>query len=406
MQNSSLQTSEKQPFESENNDKFQFKHVFTISAAHAAHDTFSGFLPSILPVIIENLAITKTAAGLLSIYMRIPNLFQPFIGFLADHTNLKILVILAPALTAIVMSLIGVAPSYAWVAILVFLAGASSAAIHAIAPVISGRLSGSNLGRGMSFWMVGGELGRVLGPLLIVVAIDRLGLKNTPWIMSIGMLASLMLFFALKGVPIQVIPREAAGPQFKPVLKKMGALMIPMFILLVFRGLLFAGSTMFLTTYLTERGESLVFSGAALSVLEGAGIVGALLGGSLSDRIGRKTILFFSVLTTPIFTFCFLFSTGLTSMLWLAFIGFSMLCIAPPMMAMVQENFPESRSLANGIFMAINFITSSTGIFLVGLISDHYNLETAISISAIVMLVSFPLIFFMPEIKKKGAIAV
>jgi FSR family fosmidomycin resistance protein-like MFS transporter len=380
-------------------EKFHFKHVFSISTAHAAHDTFSGFLPPLLPILIENLAITKTAAGLLSIFMRIPNLFQPFIGYLADHYNLKILVILAPAITAIVMSLVGVAPTYAWVALLVFLAGASSAAIHAVAPVISGRLSGANLGRGMSYWMVGGELGRVLGPLLIVVAIDKMGLKNTPWIMLIGILASLMLYFALKNTPVQIIPKEDSGPQIKAVFKKMGALMVPMFVLLALRGLLFAGSTMYLPTYLMEKGSGLVFSGAALSILEGAGIVGALLGGSISDRIGRKTIIIFSILTTPLFTFFFLFSSGIFSVLWLICIGFSMLSISPPMMALVQESFSESRSLANGIYMAINFITSSTGIYLVGLMGDRYSLSTAISISAIAMLVGFPLIFFLPDAK-------
>jgi FSR family fosmidomycin resistance protein-like MFS transporter len=399
MQNSQLPPSKNKSLDTTSHGKFHFKNVFTISAAHAAHDTFSGFLPPLLPILIENLAMTKTAAGLLSIFMRIPNLFQPFIGYLADHYNLKILVILAPAITAIVMSLVGVAPTYAWVALLVFLAGASSAAIHAVAPVISGRLSGTNLGRGMSFWMVGGELGRVLGPLLIVVAIDRMGLKNTPWIMLIGILASMMLYFALKDTPVEIVPKEDSGPQIKAVLKKMGALMVPMFVLLAMRGLLFAGSTMYLPTYLMEKGAGLVFSGAALSILEGAGIVGALLGGSLSDRIGRKTIIIFSILTTPLFTFFFLFSSGLFSMIWLVCIGFSMLSISPPMMALVQESFSESRSLANGIYMAINFVTSSTGIYLVGLMGDHYNLSTAISISAIAMLVSFPLIFFLPDSK-------
>ncbi|MBI9049460.1 MAG: MFS transporter [Anaerolineaceae bacterium] len=382
-----------------NQKKFHFRNVLAISAAHATHDTYTGFLPPLLPIIIENLSITKTTAGLLTIFMRIPSLFQPLIGYLADHYNLRIIVILAPAITAALMSMVGVAPNVIVVALLVFLTGVSSASIHAVAPVITGRLSGTNLGRGMSFWMVGGEFGRVLGPLMIVLAIEYLTLKHTPWVMILGLITSLMLYFVLKDIPVEIKPKSGASTEVKAVLKKMGAFMLPMMILLLLRSLLFSGTTMFLPTFLIERGEGLFFSGAALSVLEGAGIIGALLGGSVSDKWGRKSIITFSILFAPLFTFLFLRSSGYFSMLWLALLGFSMLCITPPIMAMVQENFKENRSLANGLFMALNFITSSIGVFIVGKIGDNLGLQAAIGVGAISMLISLPLVFFLPKSK-------
>jgi MFS transporter, FSR family, fosmidomycin resistance protein len=380
----------------EEKESFQFRNVIAISAAHATHDTYTGFLPPLLPIIMENLSMTKTTAGLLTIFMRIPSLLQPVIGYLADHHNLRFLVILAPAITATLMSLVGVAPNVIVVAMLVFLTGLSSAAIHAVAPVITGRLSGNNLGRGMSFWMVGGEFGRVLGPLVIVFAIEHFTLEKSPWVMTLGLLTSLMLYFALKDIPVQLKEKSDTHAEIKSVVKKMNTFMLPLLGLLLMRSLLFAGSTMFLPTFLMERGDSLLFSGSALSVLEGAGIVGALLGGSISDKVGRKTIISFSILFTPIFTYLFLYSNGFFSMIWLALIGFSMLCITPAIMAMVQENFQEDRSLANGLFMAANFITSSIGIFLIGKLGDNFGLHTAILAGAISMLVSLPVIFFLP----------
>ncbi|MGD8998589.1 MAG: MFS transporter, partial [Anaerolineae bacterium] len=172
---------------------FQAGRVATVSAAHGVHDTYTAFLPSLLPVFIANLALSKTEAGLLTVFMQAPSLFQPFIGHLADRFSLRYLVILAPAVTAAMMSLLGIAPGYATLALLLVLAGLSSAGIHSVGPVMAGRLSGSRLGRGMGFWMVGGELGRTLGPIVIVSALRIVTLRGTPWLMIAGLGMSVLL---------------------------------------------------------------------------------------------------------------------------------------------------------------------------------------------------------------------
>ena len=147
--------------------EFNAGQVTTISAGHAVHDTYTAFLNPLLPAFKENLALSNTWVGLLSVFMQGPSLLQPFIGHLADRVSLRYLVILAPGVSATAMSLLGVAPAYAILALLLMVAGLSSATLHSVAPVMAGRLSGKSLGRGMGFWMVGGELGRTLGPLVI-----------------------------------------------------------------------------------------------------------------------------------------------------------------------------------------------------------------------------------------------
>ena len=139
---------------------FQTSGVAIISFAHAVHDSYTAFLSTLLPLLIERLSITNTFAGFLSIIMRLPSLFQPVIGHLADRKNLRLLIVLTPAITGAAMSLLGVANSQGFVIFLLVIAGASSAALHAIGPVVGSTFSGDRLGKGMSFWMVGGELGR------------------------------------------------------------------------------------------------------------------------------------------------------------------------------------------------------------------------------------------------------
>ncbi|MGD8398027.1 MAG: MFS transporter, partial [Anaerolineae bacterium] len=181
-------------------EEFQTGKVATISGAHAVHDTYTAFLSPLLPVFIENLALSRTEAGLLTVFNQGPSLLQPVIGHLSDRLSLRYFVILAPAVTATLMSVLGIAPNYLVLALLLMAAGLSSAALHAVAPVMAGRLSGGRLGRGMGFWMVGGELGRTLGPLVIVTAITWVGLEGTPWLMLGGWLTSLLLFALLKDV--------------------------------------------------------------------------------------------------------------------------------------------------------------------------------------------------------------
>ena len=375
---------------------FETGRVVTVSAAHGVHDTYTGVLPSLLPVVIATFAFSKTEAGLLSVFLQAPSLFQPFIGHLADRLSLRYLVILAPAVTGAAMSLLGVAPGYGVLALLLILAGLSSASLHSVGPVMAGRLSGESLGRGMGFWMVGGELGRTLGPLVIVSALQFLTLRGTPVLMVAGLLMSALLFILLRDVAGR--PKTAAEAlPWRQAMEGMGALLLPLIGLIVARSFMVAALTTYLPTFLSEEGAGLLFAGASLSVLEGAGVVGALVGGSLSDRLGRRAILFASMVITPPLMFAFLWVGGWLQVPLLLLMGFAALSVGPVIMALVQETAPESRALANGVYMALSFVIRSGVIVLVGAIGDLFSLRVAFTASAIITLLGLPFVLFLPS---------
>jgi FSR family fosmidomycin resistance protein-like MFS transporter len=126
-------------------------------------------------------------------------------------------------------------------------------------------------------------------------------------------------------------------------------------------------------------------------------VVGALVGGSLSDRVGRRAILFASILTTPLLMFAFLVVTGWPRVPLLLLIGFAALSIGPVIMALVQETSPESRALANGVYMALSFVIRSVVIVLVGAMGDLFSLRIAFATSGVVTLLGLPLILFLPS---------
>jgi FSR family fosmidomycin resistance protein-like MFS transporter len=375
----------------------------TLAVGHAFHDTYTGFLPPLLPVLISKLAITKTEAGLLSVFLQSPSILQPLIGHLADRVSLRYIVFLGPAITGTMMSLIGIAPSYLSLSLVILVAGISSAGYHAVGPVMVGRLSKRKLGRGMSFWMAGGELGRTLGPIIIVTAIGFLTFQGMPWLMIAGWLASGMLILRLRDVSGQPPEVERSLP-WRKALRQMRPLMAPLAGILTVRAFMSAAITIYLPTFLTEEGADLWMAGASLSILEAAGVFGALVGGSLSDRLGRRRVLFLSMLSSPMLLFLFLYFEGWAQISMLPLLGFAGISLTPVIMALVQESFPENRALANGIYMAMSFMIRAVVVILLGVIGDLFGLRYGFIFSGILMLLGMPLILLLPKPKRSAGI--
>jgi FSR family fosmidomycin resistance protein-like MFS transporter len=376
--------------------RFQTGSVVTVSAGHAVHDTYTAFLPSLLPIFIENLALSNTAAGLLTIFLRAPSLLQPFIGHLADRYGVWVIFALAPAVSAVMMSLLGIAPAYGFLVVFLLVAGLSSACLHSVGPVVAGHLSGRSLGRGMGFWMVGGELGRTLGPIVVVSAVQVLTLRGTPWLMIAGIATSALLYVQLRDVALR--PTTAAqGLPWRQALRAMGPLLAPLAGILTVRAFMVSVLTTYLPTFLSAEGADLWVAGASLSLLEGAGVVSALLGGTISDRVGRRWVLFVSTLTTPLLMFLFLAVTGWLQFPVLLMLGLTALSVTPVIMAMVQESYPENRALANGVYMAADVAIRSVVVLILGALGDWLGLRWAFAVSAIIPLLGLPLILLLPE---------
>ena len=196
---------------SRESSEFQTGQVFTIAGGHFVHDSFAAFLAPLLPIIRDTLAIGYTGAGGLAIFTQLPSLLTPFIGYLADRISLRYFVILAPATTATLMSLIGYAPDYMLLVMLLLAVGVSIAAFHAPAPAMVARTSGNRVGMGMSVFMASGELGRALGPIVVMTGVACWGLDGLWRLAIIGWLTSAVLYWGLHTVAARPADQKAAG---------------------------------------------------------------------------------------------------------------------------------------------------------------------------------------------------
>jgi FSR family fosmidomycin resistance protein-like MFS transporter len=382
-------------------ETFQTGDVATIAGGHAVHDTFTAFLPPLLPSFVEKFALSNTAAGALAAFLQIPSLLQPFIGHLADRTTLRWIVILGPAVTGTAMSFLGWAPNYAALAMVLLMAGVSVASFHATAPVAVAYLSGKRLGRGMGFWMVGGEVGRTIGPLVVVGALAAMSMKSMASLSLVAIATSFFLFIRLRDVPLRTRDDGEQVP-WRTAVRAMLPLMVLLGALVSLRSLMVMATTLFLPLYLIENSASLWVAGVALSIVEAAGIAGAFAGGWISDHVGRRAVLVFGQITAPIALLAFLATDGWVQVAMLPLIGLSLLAVPPVLMAVVQERFPQSRALANGVYLSMNFAVRSIAAIAYGAFGDTFGLTTSMYIAAAAMFAGLPVIWLISPAANTG----
>jgi FSR family fosmidomycin resistance protein-like MFS transporter len=376
--------------------EFQTGRVITIITGHAVHDTYTAFLPPLLPAFIANLALSRTEAGLLSVTLSAPSVLQPLMGHFADRISLKTLIILGPAVTGVMMSVLGITPSYWMMTLFLIIAGLSSAGFHATAPVMVSNLSGPRLGRGMGFWMVGGEIGRALGPIIVAVVIRFLQIQGIAWLIPGGLVASFIIYLRLRDIPERRAEVEMDF-SWAAAIQSMRPILVPLLGILLARTFLLPGLSTFLPIYLTDEGAEIWFAGISLSLFEIPGIFGAFLGGNISDRLGRRRVLAISMLMAPLLTFLFVATSGWVQILLLPILGLVALSTTPVVMAIVLESVPENRALANGIYFAISFLLRSGAVLVLGVLGDHFGLGVAFQISSVIMLLGLPIILFLPK---------
>lgn len=373
---------------------FHTGDVLTVVSGHFVHDIYTAFIAPLLPVLIEKFSLTLTMAGTLPAFLRLPSLLTPFIGYMADKFSLRLLIVFAPAVAATLISLLGFAPNYAVLSIMLLTAGLNSAIFHASAPPIVARLSGKQMGKGMSFWMAAGELGRTVGPLIAVWAVSAWTLEGYWRIMVLGWAASLILLWRLPSPNAQPGERQNLRAMM-PVIRR---LFLPLFAFIFLRAFLVTSLSDFLPVFLNrESGADLFSSGALLSLYELAGVVGALFSGTISDRLGRRPILLIATLSSSLLTFVFLQTGSRLTVPLLLLIGFTTLSITPVLLALVQEQMPDHRATANGLFMAISFLSRPATSVLIGLIGDSFGLRSAFMLSVFTPLLAIPAIFWLPE---------
>lgn len=363
---------------------FNRRDVLLLSGAHLVHDAYPAFLGVMLPLLIDELNMSLAVAGFVASGLRWTTSLQPFLGHLADRTDTRWWVIVAPAVTAVSMSLIGIAPTTTAVMALLLLTGISHAAFHPAGGAMATRAAGDAWGRGTSYFMTGGEIGRVVGPILIAAILALGGLRLSPVAVIPGVIASLVLLRRLRD-------RPTLGGPGKERAHIREALLTGRRTILVLSAAIFlrAGTNvaivLFYPTLATGQGSTLLLAGLALTVYEIGAVFGAFWGGILSDRFGRSRLMLVGViLAGPPLILAAHWGPTLLGLTMLLIGGFGWLSGNSIELVTMQELLPDNRNAAVGMTYFVKAGGAITGTILIGAAGDLVGLRTAI-IGAIVV---------------------
>ncbi len=377
--------------------RLQSGNVIIISITHFLHDVYTSFLAPVLPLLIEKLSLSYTLAGILSLVQRLPSVFNPFVGLLADRVSLRYFVIICPAVTSVSMSLLGVAPHYVVLIILLAVAGVSSAFFHVPAPVMVKKVSGNKIGMGMSFFMLGGELARTTGPLIILGAVSIWGFEGSYKLIPFGLLASFLVYLRLRNIKVyKELQKKQKNGNALVTLRRHLRYFVGLTGFVLFTAFMKSTIAIFLPTFFNEQGETLWSGGIHLAIYQLAGSVGIFASGSISDIIGRKNTLLISSVLNPVFMWLFIsFHTTIVAVPMLILLGFSLISAGSVLLATVQDIQSEHPAFLTGMYMAVNFALGALVVTITGAISDLTSMTIAYKITATLGVLAIPFAFLI-----------
>lgn len=346
--------------------------AIAVSALHSLNDAYTSFLPPLLPRIMGKLDLSITlAAGLMTALALGSSLAQPLMGRLADRRGRRALVVLGPMATGVFLSLMGLAPGFWTLVVLLALGGLGSAAFHPPGASLAARVGqGGRSGMRHAIFSFCGAAGHALGPVAVVWLVARVGFDG----MWIAMFPVLVLGFMLWFVLPPGTSDRIVAPA--PTLQDMGRILRgPL-------GLVFGISCTsaflnsllltFMPIIMSAQGMTEGRGAVVLSVYLGGQAVGTLPGGFLADRVDRPRLL--AILTGvafPLHALAFLLPAGgPLSLAVVLLAGAANMAVLPPIVIMALELSPSFGSTSSGIVMGLAWATAALAVIPAGVVGD------------------------------------
>jgi FSR family fosmidomycin resistance protein-like MFS transporter len=367
-----------------------------LALGHLVIDTNQGSLPALLPYLKTGLGLTYTATGVIVLMANITSsLIQPLFGFLADKTARRWLLPLSVFLSSLGIALSGVAPSYYAVLALVMISGFGVAAYHPEGYRTATQVAGERKATGVSIFSTGGNIGIAVGPPFITLLLTGFGMPGTLGMFLPGLLVAALLMAMLPGLsrPLQA---RAQGAALAP--KTMVGGMSLLVLVISIRSWTQLGFTTYMPFYYLEvlKGDPRMV-GTLLAVFLGAGAVGTLIAGPISDRVGhRRYMVSVFFLAAPL-AVAFLLVSGVWTFVLLAALGFVLVSTFTVSVVLGQAYMPRNLGMASGLIVGFAIGAGGVGATALGWVADHWGLSSALWISALMPILGCAVSLTLPE---------
>ena len=374
------------------------KVISALFLVHFCGDFYSAFIGPLLPALAEKLSLDLTEVGFIrSVSLLLAFIIQPMVGYMADRFHNRFFILGGPLLAAVFMPLMGVAPNYM---VLLFFVGMGSIGVAIFHPQAAGMVStyaGKHVGLAMALFWIGGAASFGAGPVFATSFVSNFGLNNLPYMAIFGV-ACFFLFLFIVPVP------QGEGLQnfgfigsIKEILGDVWRPIVLIYILIVFRSLVTQSFMTFMPMLYAREGYSLVSIGWVVSSFVVMGSLSGVLAGHLSDRMGYRTVFYFSyALATPCLLL-FLYLEGPWIYWGASLAGFVVMATFPLGVALAQEIAPKGKSLVSSLMMGLAFGMGGFMAPVVGKLSDIFGIREVMFVLAFIPLACTVLIRRLPE---------
>ncbi|CRM83630.1 MULTISPECIES: MFS transporter [Pseudomonas] len=371
--------------------------------AHLINDLIQAVLPSIYPMLKANYGLTFTQVGLITLTFQLTaSLLQPWIGYHTDRHPKPWLLPAGMVCTLVGILMLAFVGSFPAILLAAALVGVGSSTFHPETSRVARLASGGRYGLAQSTFQVGGNTGSALGPLLAAAIIIPYGQGNIAWFGLFAVFAILVLYGLSRWYRnhLNLFKLKQGGKATHGLSKGRVTFALVVLAVLVFSKYFYMTSlTSYFTFYLIEKFHLSVSSSQMyLFLFLGAVAVGTFAGGPIGDRIGRKKVIWFSILGAAPFTLALpyvdLFWTAVLSVV----IGFILASAFSAIVVFAQELVPGNVGMIAGIFFGLMFGFSGIGAALLGLLADSHGIEYVYTLCSFLPLVGI-LTILLPSTK-------
>lgn len=365
-----------------------FRHLYPFALSHLSIELSNNYLPVIYPILIVTMGLTYAQVGFCALVSGVgTTLSQILFGHLSDRWGARRLVVVSIMWSGLLMGLVGLAGSYGSLLVLIGLGALGSAAFHPAGMAAAGSVVTRGRGAALSVFSVGGSMGSALSPLLIATVVGHWGLPGTLVLVPIGFLIGFIVYRQLGWGPDSQpgTTSSGTGPAVGEAVAGTGSLAALILVILMVqcRSWAYFGFVTYLPEWLLSRGWSLERSSEMLTVLVASVAVGALIGGAMSDWIGRWRVMAMTLgLLAPALWF-FLSSAGAAQVVLLCLIGISIGGSFPVSIAAGQEAWPHRVGMASALVSGLGWLPGGIGASFTGFMADRTSLTTSLSLLAI-----------------------
>ena len=375
--------------------------------SHFLNDATQSLLVPSYPLFKDSFGLSFTQIGLITLtYQLTASLLQPAVGWFTDRHPLPFSLPVGMVFSLSGLLLMSVAPSYHFLLVAVALLGVGSSVFHPESSRVARLASGGQFGLAQSMFQVGGNAGTSIGPLLAAAVVIPFGQRSLSWFAVLPLAGICLLIYISRWARGQtrLNRAKAAPPAAPPVPRNIVTRTMAVLLILIFSKYFYLASiTSYLIFYLTSTfGISDQAAQIHLFVFLFAVASGTLVGGPIGDRIGRKYVIWVSILGITPFTLALPYANLFWTTVLIFVIGFTLASAFPSMVVFAQELMPGHVGAVSGLFFGLSFGIAGIGAAVLGRVADVYGIATVYHLCSYLPLLGLAAVF-LPNLKEKRA---